>query len=66
MLDCGSNVQHTPIPVPYWTESTKATECNTCGRDIWVGERVVISGPTIHCWRCGSRVANHEDTGAIQ
>lgn len=66
MLDCCGNIVRTPIPVPYWTESTKATDCNTCGRDIWVGERVVISGPTIHCRLCGTWVCNHEDTGVIQ
>jgi hypothetical protein len=51
--------------VPYWTEAMFAADCNTCGRDIWVGERCVISGPTIHCWRCGAAVAHYNDNGTI-
>jgi hypothetical protein len=51
------------MPVPYWTESTKATDCTTCGRDIWVGERCVVSGPTIHCRLCGTKVCCYEDDG---
>jgi hypothetical protein len=47
--------------VPYWTEATLSTDCNTCGRDVWIGERCVISGPTVHCYRCGESVAHYDD-----
>jgi hypothetical protein len=53
------------IPVPHWTEATAARDCNTCGRDIWIGERCVMSGPTIHCRLCGPSLCKHEDTGVI-
>jgi hypothetical protein len=64
-MTCSLYQPSTRIDVPHWTECTTAADCNTCGRDIWVGERCVISGPTIHCWRCGRSVSNHEDTGEV-
>lgn len=59
----------TPKPktlVPYWTESTFTADCNSCGRDIWVGERVVISGPTVHCRLCGFSVCHYEDVPDVR
>jgi hypothetical protein len=61
-----ATIQPPATDVPYWTECTAARDCNTCGRDIWIGERCVISGPTIHCRLCGPRVSRHEDTGVIE
>src|SRR5215469_8160918 len=49
-----------------WTEATQACDCSTCGRDIWIGDRCVLSGPTIHCRICGTTVCTYEDNGAIQ
>jgi hypothetical protein len=58
-------IQLRPVrDTPYWMECIAARDCTTCGRDIWVGERCVISGPTIHCQICGTGVCCYEDDGA--
>ena len=52
--------------VPYWTQADRGGECNNCGRDIWVGDRVVRSGPMTLCRVCGAKAAGHADTGKVE
>lgn len=65
-VDCDGNPLPSQPLVPYWTACTVAQNCNTCGGDIWIGDRCVISGPTMHCQYCGPFVAHHEDDGEVR